>query len=216
MVRLYLSFSNVVLVILAHVAVFSGLASARSASSATSPRPVSNATGSVVALERRSTVKMNVKWLSNMDTWWLFTRKYNHDITLTVDHHYTGNMKYKARNFNSHCHEDGVWCVTHGDPLSQEMAIWYKGYNFQHPTMTIGCYVEGIFIETIASYMDQKEPLLNIFISYTMLHFFHLYMVIKLAHVALTSALTSAHSVSNATFASPISNLGHRRRMEKR
>ncbi|KAF8937004.1 hypothetical protein BGZ47_009225 [Haplosporangium gracile] len=143
MVQFYFLFLNFVLVTLAHVAVFSGFASARSAPSATSARPASNATGSVVALERRSTVKMNVKWLSNKDTWWIFTRKYSHDITLIVDHYYTGNMKYTSRNFNPHCHEDGVWCVTHGDPLSQEMAIWYKGYDFQHPNMTIGCYVEG-------------------------------------------------------------------------
>ncbi|KAF9289737.1 hypothetical protein BGZ88_007616 [Linnemannia elongata] len=78
-----------------------------------------------------------------MDTWWLFTQKYSHDISLTVDHSYTGKMKYSSKDFKSHCHDDGIWCVTHGDPLSLEMAIWYKGRNFQFQTMTIGCYVEG-------------------------------------------------------------------------
>ncbi|KAF9536705.1 hypothetical protein EC957_009929, partial [Mortierella hygrophila] len=78
-----------------------------------------------------------------MDTWWLFTRKYSHEITLTVDHSYTGSMKYSSKDFNTHCHDDGIWCANHGGPKSQEMAIWYKGHNFQFPTMTIGCYVEG-------------------------------------------------------------------------
>ncbi|KAK3840579.1 MAG: hypothetical protein JOS17DRAFT_770080 [Linnemannia elongata] len=143
MLRLFVWLLSIFLATLAHVTLFSELTLALPASNSISARSDSNATSSFVALHRRSTVRMDVKWLSNMDTWWVFTRKYSHEITLTVDHSYAGSMKYSSKNFNSHCHDDGIWCATHGDPLSQEMAIWYKGYNIQFPTMTIGCYVEG-------------------------------------------------------------------------
>ncbi|KAK5821204.1 hypothetical protein F5H01DRAFT_365580 [Linnemannia elongata] len=125
-----------------------------------------------------------------MDTWWLFTQKYSHDISLTVDHSYTGKMEYSSKDFKSHCHDDGIWCVTHGDPLSLEMAIWYKGRNFQFQTMTIGCYVEGF---------DRCRELIPYRI---MMRFLLLLLTIILTHVTLFSASASVHPASNTTSAS--------------
>lgn len=73
-----------------------------------------------------------LRWYSRRTTWWFFTRKYVHYVVFAHDSQYKGNMQYESKGFERHCHEDGVWCVTHGDPQSLEVSIWYKGYDYQH------------------------------------------------------------------------------------
>ncbi|KAF9147495.1 hypothetical protein BG015_010871, partial [Linnemannia schmuckeri] len=80
-----------------------------------------------------------LKWLSYRTMFNLFTKKFRHEVSFTHVTHYHVNMEYESKGFNTHCHEDGQLCITHGDPMSPEMAIWYKGNNFQHDTVTSKC-----------------------------------------------------------------------------
>lgn len=91
-----------------------------------------------------------LKWLSYRTMFNLFIKKYRHEISFAHTTHYRVTMEYESRGFNTHCHEDGQFCVTHGDPMSPEMATWYKGYNYQHNTVTSNCEDT----EFCAVYMD--------------------------------------------------------------
>jgi hypothetical protein len=79
-------------------------------------------------------------WYKRQTTWWFFTRKYVHHITFNHQTQYSGSMTYDSKGSGSHCHEDGVWCVTHGDPDSQEMILWYKGINYEYQVKSRICY----------------------------------------------------------------------------
>lgn len=86
-------------------------------------------------------LEMTLLRYSIRSTWWLFTREYIHYVDLEVWETYKGNIKYQSKDFNSHCHEDGIWCVNHGDPKSPEVTIWYKGLTYQHNTVSEDCWL---------------------------------------------------------------------------
>ncbi|KAG9065275.1 hypothetical protein KI688_002598 [Linnemannia hyalina] len=134
MSRLFFRFPTVVRTALVYIALLSWFASAR---------PISNAAAFSPILES-----------GKFSQWHFFDSKYNHEVTLLVGS-YNGNMGYVSRDFKSHCHEDGVWCVTHGDPQSLEMGIWYKGYNYQHNTVTADCNSKmPMFCRQYDNYID--------------------------------------------------------------
>ncbi|KAK3840580.1 MAG: hypothetical protein JOS17DRAFT_785598 [Linnemannia elongata] len=130
-------------IILSHDILFFASASARPASNATSPSPTSNVTDSVTAAGWESGdlgLEMTLLRYSVRSKWWLFNREYVHYVELEIWETYKGNMRYQSKDFNPHCHEDRIWCVTHGDPKSPEVSIWYKGYNYQHNTVSEACW----------------------------------------------------------------------------
>ncbi|OAQ27946.1 hypothetical protein K457DRAFT_20600 [Linnemannia elongata AG-77] len=127
----FFSLSTVVLVALVHIALLCGIDSKQE-------RPCTpNPDDPYDTLECQYS---SLQWVSTKTTWHFFNGKYKHYVLFVHLGHYGANMRYEAKGFTTHCHEDGAWCVTHGDPQSPEVAIWYKGYNYQHSARTKPCH----------------------------------------------------------------------------
>ncbi|KAK3840578.1 MAG: hypothetical protein JOS17DRAFT_785597 [Linnemannia elongata] len=59
---------------------------------------------------------------------------YHHNVTMIIEGTLWSNLRYRPRGISTHCTDDGLWCVTHDDPESPEMAILHKGYEYRHTT----------------------------------------------------------------------------------
>ncbi|KAH7044922.1 hypothetical protein BKA57DRAFT_516497 [Linnemannia elongata] len=154
MSRLNLWLPIVVFATLGYIALYCGSASARPISNAVALSPVLESGNTIAEAIKASGVHLNLIWRSRFSQWHFFDSKYNHEVTLLVGSYY-GKMEYVSRDFKSHCHEDGVWCVTHGDPQSLEIVIWYKGYNYQHNTVTADCNSKmPVFCRQYDDYID--------------------------------------------------------------
>ncbi|KAF9147496.1 hypothetical protein BG015_010872 [Linnemannia schmuckeri] len=140
MVYLFSQFLVIAFVTLIYVTLLLGLASARPASNAIAGLPSSNTTDSIIATyETVIPATLQLQWMSFEAPFHIYNYEYVHNVNLTVDNVYQGMLVYYARGIRKHCHDDGVWCVKHGDPTSPEMTIWYKGYEYQHTTWTVDC-----------------------------------------------------------------------------
>ncbi|KAF8937003.1 hypothetical protein BGZ47_009224 [Haplosporangium gracile] len=133
MSRLFIWLSTIVLVTIAYIALLSGIYSAQVPCTPNLADPYNGYDCRIATLQ----------WVSTKSTWYFFTRKYKHYIYFNHFPQYAARMTYESRGFENHCHEDGNLCVNHGDPQSPEVAIWFKGYTYQHNERSKSCLNEN-------------------------------------------------------------------------